>query len=262
MMQKLKKFFSFFKTEEQNKGFTLLELLIVIAILATLATIVVLVLNPAETLAKSRDTQRMSDLATLKSAIALYTTTVSSPTLGSTTDTGTNPRTNFSNTACKNAGTWTVGEDRIWYSLPTDGTGGVEITDSTLDGATFSAGYGATQVTVVESTSYLTLADGTGWIPVKLTDVVGGTPLSSLPIDPTNALSVAGHSSAVDNTDLIYRYACYSSGSILSFEIDAVLESEEFKTNAKKMSKDGGNDSDYYEVGTKLDIMGAGTNDF
>ena len=47
------------------KGFTLLELLIVIAIIAVLSVILVLVLNPAETLKKSRDTQRMSDLSTL-----------------------------------------------------------------------------------------------------------------------------------------------------------------------------------------------------
>ena len=64
-----------------KKGFTLIELLIVIAILAILATTVVLVLNPAQLLAQARDTQRISDLDSLKSAIAVYLTTATSPTL-------------------------------------------------------------------------------------------------------------------------------------------------------------------------------------
>jgi prepilin-type N-terminal cleavage/methylation domain-containing protein len=61
-----------------KKGFTLIELLIVIGILAILATAVVLVLNPAQILAQARDAQRISDLSSVKSAIALYLATVTS----------------------------------------------------------------------------------------------------------------------------------------------------------------------------------------
>jgi prepilin-type N-terminal cleavage/methylation domain-containing protein len=61
------------------KGFTLIELLVVIAILAVLAVAVVLVLNPAELLKEGRDTTRISDLATLNSAIALWTADVIGP---------------------------------------------------------------------------------------------------------------------------------------------------------------------------------------
>ncbi len=61
------------------KGFTLIELLIVIAILAILATAVVLVLNPAQILAQARDSQRLSDLGSVKSAIALYLATADAP---------------------------------------------------------------------------------------------------------------------------------------------------------------------------------------
>ena len=65
-----------------KKGFTLIELLIVIAILAILATAVVLVLNPAQILAQARDSQRISDLGSVKSAIALYlATTTSTPAM-------------------------------------------------------------------------------------------------------------------------------------------------------------------------------------
>jgi len=57
-----------------QKGFTLLELLIVIAILAILTTAVILVMNPAESIKRARDTQRISDLDSLKTAIVLYVT--------------------------------------------------------------------------------------------------------------------------------------------------------------------------------------------
>ena len=56
-----------------KKGFTLLELLIVIGILAILATVLIAVINPAELLRRARDTQRLSDLDALRSAISLFT---------------------------------------------------------------------------------------------------------------------------------------------------------------------------------------------
>jgi prepilin-type N-terminal cleavage/methylation domain-containing protein len=66
-----------------KKGFTLLELLIVIGILAILSTTIVLVINPAELLKKARDSQRISDLNTVKTAIAYYVTETGSPSIGS-----------------------------------------------------------------------------------------------------------------------------------------------------------------------------------
>ena len=68
-----------------KKGFTLLELLIVIGILAILSTTMILVINPAEMLRKARDSQRISDLSTLKSAIAYYITSVGIPYIGTST---------------------------------------------------------------------------------------------------------------------------------------------------------------------------------
>jgi len=56
----------------KSRGFTLIELLIVIAIIAILAIIVVLTINPARIMEKSRDSQRMSDLTSLATAINLY----------------------------------------------------------------------------------------------------------------------------------------------------------------------------------------------
>ena len=70
-----------------KKGFTLLELLIVIGILAILSTTLIIVINPAEMLKKARDSQRISDLNTVKSAIAIYLTNASTISLGSTSTT-------------------------------------------------------------------------------------------------------------------------------------------------------------------------------
>lgn len=76
------------RNKEENlrreaKGFTLIELLIVIAILAVLSVVVILTLNPAELLRQARDSTRVSDMATYKSAIALYLADVVSPSIGS-----------------------------------------------------------------------------------------------------------------------------------------------------------------------------------
>jgi len=68
-----------------KKGFTLLELLIVIGILAILSTTMIIVINPAEILRKAHDSQRISDLSTLKTAIAYYLTNAPTPSIGSDT---------------------------------------------------------------------------------------------------------------------------------------------------------------------------------
>jgi prepilin-type N-terminal cleavage/methylation domain-containing protein len=68
-----------------KKGFTLIELLVVIAILAILSVAVVLVLNPAELLRQSRDSTRISDLATINSSIGLFLADVRNPTWNTTT---------------------------------------------------------------------------------------------------------------------------------------------------------------------------------
>ena len=64
-----------------KKGFTLIELLIVIGILGILAAAVVVVLNPGELLAQARDGTRLADLDSVRSAIGLYLSDVSAPTL-------------------------------------------------------------------------------------------------------------------------------------------------------------------------------------
>ncbi len=55
----------------RSQGFTLVELLVVIAIVAVLAAVVVLVINPVELTKRSRDSVRLSDLATIQQAISV-----------------------------------------------------------------------------------------------------------------------------------------------------------------------------------------------
>lgn len=58
--------------KSQKKAFTLIELLVVIAILAVLTGIVIIAINPQRQFAKSRDSQRMSDVGNLVTSIQEY----------------------------------------------------------------------------------------------------------------------------------------------------------------------------------------------
>jgi prepilin-type N-terminal cleavage/methylation domain-containing protein len=62
--------------KNKKSGFTLVELLVVIAIIAILMVTVVVTLNPGQLLAQSRDSNRLSDMATLKTALSLFTVDV------------------------------------------------------------------------------------------------------------------------------------------------------------------------------------------
>ncbi len=131
-----------------QKGFTLIELLIVIAILSILAVAVILTLNPAQMLKQARDSQRISDLATLKSAIALYLVDVVSPSIGST------------GTCYDSAATAAVAA-------------------GCLGRMTASTVVTSTAVNAGSST-------GGGWIPINFAAITYGSPLGTEPIDPVN----------------------------------------------------------------------------
>lgn len=57
--------------KNNKKGFTLIELLVVMGILGILMAVTILVINPAEYLKRARDTQRISDIGTINSAVGL-----------------------------------------------------------------------------------------------------------------------------------------------------------------------------------------------
>lgn len=221
--------------EKRESGFTLLELLIVVSIIAILSVALVMVLNPAEALRKARDSQRLSDLSTMKTALGLYMTSTTTPQLAGT-----------SNTACKLTPTtaW-ASPYKIYYSSPTS------VTDVTLDNSSITT---VAQASV--GAANLGLTDGGGWIPVIFDTLTGGSPISNLPIDPVNALATGGSLAGITSADMFYRYAC--SQTPLAFEIDATLESTAYTSTDDKRASDGGNSTLYYEVGTNLKILGAG----
>ncbi|MCX7589437.1 MAG: type II secretion system GspH family protein [Patescibacteria group bacterium] len=66
--------------QKLQKGFTLVELLIVIALIAVLAVAVILTLNPAELLKQGRDSTRVSDLSNINSALSYYLSDVNTTT--------------------------------------------------------------------------------------------------------------------------------------------------------------------------------------
>lgn len=230
------------ENNKTRRGFTLLELLIVIAIIAVLAVIIIIVLNPAETLKKARDVQRMSDLSTLKTAIGLYVTTISNPKLDNTSQ---------SNTYCVGG----TGQDTLYISYPTDHADGpiTAAPPTTYGFGTLAADWG--DVTAANSFNN----NGTGWMPIPFTDMTGGSPISNLPVDPINKV-IYGTSTlaAINGEASIYRYGCNTGASgsnRYTFEIAATLESEAYTVTDDLRKKDGGNQILYYEVGTNLSIL-------
>jgi hypothetical protein len=96
--------------------------------------------------------------------------------------------------------------------------------------------------------------DGTGWLPVNLAGMANGSPVSNMPVDPTNTVATVA---APKNTDYVYRYVC--SEKSLKYEIDATLESTAYTVTDNRMAKDGGNNNNYFEMGTDLTLLGVGT---
>lgn len=172
-----------------KKGFTLLELLIVIGILAILATVVALVLNPAELLRQARDSQRLSDLRTINSAIGLWVASASSTTM-TATSTCTSGSTTYGSSTCYN-----------------------------------------------NSTTGIT---GSGWVNINFSNIPGGSPLSRLPLDPSN------------NATNYYQFV--NDATNITFELNANMESDKYKSggpsDVETNTKDGGTSNTVYEIGT------------
>lgn len=152
-----------------RKGFTLIELLVVIAIIAILAVVVVLTLNPAALLQQSRDSQRVSDMATLTSAINLYNTDQSGASSYSLGSASMSYMSIFDSSA-----TSTAGDQCQGLSMPT----------------AIAYSYHCA------ASSTYRMVNSTGWIPVNFQNISAGSPLGVLPVDPTNQTS----------SDLYYTY--------------------------------------------------------
>lgn len=139
------------KFEDNNKkGFTLIELLVVMGILGILMAVTILVINPAEYLARSRDTQRINDLGAINSALGIFT--ANGGTVSGTTDCRLSAIAAVSTTA-------TI----------------------TCNGSHTTATLG--------TNAAARAVDGTGWVNVAFNSAAyfpGGSPFAALPIDPKN----------------------------------------------------------------------------
>jgi len=203
-----------------KKGFTLVELLVVIAILALLMSIVIVTLNPAEILRKTRDTKRVSDLNSLYTALNLYVTDRTSPDLDAANACATD----------------------IFYSLDSTACPTVSVSQSPRISP------------ICVTAANLRSVTNSGWIPVAFTSISSGSPLSALPVDPTNTLA----------SKLYYTYAC--DGTNVTFELNAAMESLYYKADGDGdvVSKDGGNAGTLYEIGSDpgLDLIGTPVTNF
>lgn len=74
---------------KNQKGFTLLEVLLVVAIIAILAGIVIIAINPGKQLADSRNSQRQADVTTILNAVYQYALDNNGTIPGSVTTTAT-----------------------------------------------------------------------------------------------------------------------------------------------------------------------------
>jgi prepilin-type N-terminal cleavage/methylation domain-containing protein len=155
---------------KKQGGFTLIELLVVIGIITILTVTVIIAINPGQLLAQARDSNRLSDLQSMKTAIDLFYE-----------DTG---------------GTKSLGSAGITYlSVPDPAATTTAGSDCSSLG--FPAGY----FHCAASSTYRR-SDGTGWIPLNFDSLSTGSPLSQLPKDSINTTSSeAYYAYATDGTN-------------------------------------------------------------
>ena len=198
---------------KRRSSFTLIELLVVLALVAILSVVVILTLNPAELLKQARDSNRLSDLSTINTSLNLFSSDVINGFMGTSTV--------------------------VYVSIPSTIS-----TCSDLGLPTLPTGYTYNCVT----TQNLRNTDGSGWIPVNFQRISSNSPISQLPIDPTN-------------TTTTRLYYTYTPGG--SWELNATVEASKNKLGGSGdlASKDGGSSPSQYEIGNNLNLSPIETGD-
>jgi prepilin-type N-terminal cleavage/methylation domain-containing protein len=209
------------KKLNSSKGFTLIELLVVIAIIAILAVVVVLTLNPAQLLAQSRDSNRVSDFATLKSAIALYQADVSSTFMGTSTDL----YAAYAGAVATPANLIATGTNAGWGFAVGDASTSVTSTLRGVNGIT------------------------SGWLPINFGGISSGAPFGTLPVDP---LGTGVNTNCPGSSTCAYTYVTNTVNGNIVYKLASKMESSKYGTGGSGdvVSNDGGNSTSTYEQGS------------
>ncbi len=142
-------------TKRNNKGFTLLEILLVVALLGILAGIVIIAINPSRQISATNDAQRKADVNTILNAVYQYALDNQGSLPASITTTQTE--------ICKTGGTCTglidlgvlTASETYLTAIPSDPTGsstngaGYEIKKTDNNRVTVEAPYAEIAATII-----------------------------------------------------------------------------------------------------------------
>src|SRR3989344_1369780 len=188
---------------KRKSGFTLIELLLVVGVLGVILTVTVLLINPIEFLKQSRDATRISYLRATNDALNLV--------------------------QVYNPSALGIPDNIIYVSLPSATSPNCDPSLPTPPGGW---SYNC------ETQADYRKVNSSGWIPVDFTSIPNGSPLSVLPVDPTN-------------TPADGLYYTFVKG---SWELNARMESLAYNDGGAKNAagNDGGDTNLLYEIGTKF----------
>jgi type II secretory pathway pseudopilin PulG len=122
---------------------------------------------------------------------------------------------------------------------------------------TWSAAYNCTSGTTAPGTStaggcaqnQTRTTAGAGWVPINFGLMTINSPISALPIDPSNSVSTCGGGEPPN----VYLYAYHSSSTIGLYKLYAKMESSRYQNN--QSVGDGGLYNAWYEVGSNLSTL-------
>ncbi len=228
-----------------RRGFTLIELVIVIGLIALLAATIVLVLDPAAIFREGRDIRRIADLGKMNAAVGLaFATSGSKPPVGVCVP---------ASPASPPSGPTPSGDPQGSPPLPPGASPPPFNPPPPIYPAWCyqHAPYPESRcedryaVPVSATSTASRKIDGTGWVPIDMTEAIGGTLLSAWPVDPG------------EDGVHFYSFICRTtSASEIVWEFSGHMESVRYASSGESdvESTDGGNRPGLFETGTDVGL--------